>query len=309
MRAPEYLKMILALVLLALIAVLPAAAQTETETEQSAATEEGGTTSLWMVKGEKNTVYIAGSYHMLKKESYPLPDAFDAAYEGSQVIAFEANLDELKDPELAQNIVLAKGLYPEGVSLKQALPAELYEQLWQATSDAGMDIEKMQRLKPWIIALQLASTELSNAGYKPEYGVDYHYFEKAKMEEKEQVFFETAEFQIDLFAGLGDKLEQEMLARTLSELDQVKVMADEMRAAWRTGDVESLDSLMLDQFKEFPRLQSRLLTQRNKNWVPLIEEMMAREENCLVIVGTLHLIGNKSVIEYLRANGHEVVQM
>jgi uncharacterized protein YbaP (TraB family) len=309
MKLSFYLRASCAVFLSAVIGLSPVPLSAETQPEKKAEKEEATKTSLWMLESENNRVYLLGSLHFLKEESYPLPEAIDAAYKDSKVLVFEADLEELKDPGLAQEIVLSKGLYAEGTTLKQTLPEDLYNQLWEAVSDAGLPMEQMQRMKPWICSLQLAATELSLAGYKPEYGVDHHFMDLAKKDEKEQVFLETAEYQVNLLADLDGQLQEDMLRQTLAELDQIEMMADVLRAAWREGDAEKLDELMLDQFADYPRLQSRLITRRNQNWIPKIEELMQRDENILIVVGSLHLVGKKGVLEYLKAKGHEPVQL
>jgi uncharacterized protein YbaP (TraB family) len=319
MRSPDYFKILCALTLFALVSVLPAdlPAQTEMAEETATApapktaatTEEAVHTSVWKIQGEKSAVYLLGSVHVLKEESYPLPEAMEAAYKDCQVVAFEADLDEMKDQGKVQDLVLSRGLYPEGVTLSQALPEETYNKLLAATTKAGLPMAQIERLKPWILSIQLTATELNAAGYKQEYGVDHHFFEQAKADEKERVHFETIEYQINLLAGMSDQLQGEMLSQSLDELDQIPVMADVLRKAWREGDAEKLDEILEEQFKDYPKIKSKLLTQRNRRWVPEIEKLLAREENCLVVVGTLHMVGKKGVVQMLRDKGHEITQM
>jgi uncharacterized protein YbaP (TraB family) len=300
--------------LFALVLALPAGlgaetqAEIQTETQTTAAAAETTRHSLWMVETEQNRIYLLGSLHVLKKESYPLPEAVEKAYLESPVVVFEADVDELNDPSLAQTLI-AKGLYPEGVTLQDALPEDLYDELWGAVSKAGLDMKQVERMKPWLCSLQLASVELDAAGFKPKYGVDNHFFERAKEDEKERIYLETAEYQLDLLSNLSKPLQEELLAQTLQELDQIKTVATEMQSAWRAGEVERLEQLMLESFEEYPKLRGRLLTRRNRNWIPEIEKLMTRDEDCLVVVGTLHLIGEKSVVSLLREKGYEVVQL
>jgi len=321
MRSSDYFKLFFALSLFALIAVFPTGLPAQTETaEEMATTEETAPaskevaeaathTSLWKIQGEKNAVYLLGSVHVLKEESYPLPAAMEAAYKDCQVVAFEADLDEMKDQGKVQELVFSRGLYPEGVTLSQALPEDVYNKLLDATTKAGLQMAQIERLKPWILSIQLSASELNAAGYKQEYGVDHHFFEQARTDEKEGVYFETIEYQINLLAGMNDQLQIEMLSQSLDELEQIPVMADVLRKAWREGDAEKLNELMTEQFKDYKRVKSKLLTQRNRKWVPEIEKLLVREENCLVVVGALHLVGTKGVVQMLQDKGHEITQL
>src|SRR2546426_12795134 len=49
--------------------------------------------SLWKVQGKENAVFLLGSIHVLKKESYPLPFPIEAAYTNSSITVFETDID------------------------------------------------------------------------------------------------------------------------------------------------------------------------------------------------------------------------
>ena len=68
-------------------------------------------------------------------------------------------------------------------------------------------------------------------------------------------------------------------------------------------------SFLLESFKDYPELLNQLIVQRNKNWVPKIEEFLNHKGNVLVVVGAAHLIGNRGVIEMLRQKGYVVEQL
>jgi uncharacterized protein YbaP (TraB family) len=82
-----------------------------------------------------------------------------------------------------------------------------------------------------------------------------------------------------------------------------------MVAAWRDGELESLSAELLEEFAGFPGLYESLVTKRNSDWVPQLEQMLAGERRHLVVVGALHLVGPDSVIEQLRARGHRVERL
>tara|TARA_B100002003_G_scaffold46025_1_gene41387 strand:+ start:574 stop:735 length:162 start_codon:yes stop_codon:yes gene_type:complete len=52
-----------------------------------------------------------------------------------------------------------------------------------------------------------------------------------------------------------------------------------------------------------------LLIQRNKNWLPAIEEMLTTAQTEFVLVGTMHLSGKDSVLDMLRDKGYKVSQV
>jgi uncharacterized protein len=48
---------------------------------------------------------------------------------------------------------------------------------------------------------------------------------------------------------------------------------------------------------------------RNRHWLPQIELLLRGDENCLVVVGALHLVGKGGLLETLRRDGHAAQQL
>jgi uncharacterized protein YbaP (TraB family) len=84
---------------------------------------------------------------------------------------------------------------------------------------------------------------------------------------------------------------------------------DNLIEAWRRGDVEFLQSGMLDDLEDHPELNKALVTDRNARWVGRIEGLLDDKDDYLIIVGALHLVGENGVPEQLRANGRNVQQL
>src|SRR5215467_8851196 len=76
--------------------------------------------SLWKVQGKKNTVYLLGSIHLLKKENYPLPAAMESAFTNCAIVVFEADLSAAEDLTVAMSL-MSKSQLPEGQTLKDIL--------------------------------------------------------------------------------------------------------------------------------------------------------------------------------------------
>ena len=50
---------------------------------------------LWRVQSKGSTAYVLGSIHLLKKDVYPLSRTIENAFEKSDVLAVEANIDDI----------------------------------------------------------------------------------------------------------------------------------------------------------------------------------------------------------------------
>ena len=78
---------------------------------------------LWSFKTDQNTIYLLGSMHLFKKESYPMPLAIQRAYADSRKLVFETDMKKMADPAM-QAMLLVMGMYPPDQNLFQDLPEE-----------------------------------------------------------------------------------------------------------------------------------------------------------------------------------------
>ena len=60
--------------------------------------------------------------------------------------------------------------------------------------------------------------------------------------------------------------------------------------------------------KDFPDTYQNFIVKRNKAWVPQIEAMIKAKEIEMILVGVLHLAGEDSVLNQLKALGYKIEQ-
>ncbi len=94
-----------------------------------------------------------------------------------------------------------------------------------------------------------------------------------------------------------------MLKEDLAEADQMAVVMDRLTRSWSSGDVADLAAYFDDVTKDDPRLQKKIVTDRNAAWVPKIRAIMGKPGTYLVVVGTGHLVGPESLIALLQKAG------
>ncbi len=262
---------------------------------------------LWSIQTQSNNVYLLGSLHVLKQDSYPLAAAIESAFANSQRIVFETDIGAMQDPSM-QGKMLALGMYPEGQNLFQNLAGNTRQQLKKKLSELGLPPEAFARFKPWFVALTLTTVELQRLGYNPLYGIDVYFFNKAKNGGKEIGFLEDPEYQINLLGNMTDTNQKDFLNQTLKDLELVSELAGDLVKNWKTGNADELHKLLHKSFKNYPDLNDRLLIQRNLKWVKEVEHAMGKNKNVLFVVGAGHLVGPESVVDLLRKKGYEVKQ-
>ena len=263
---------------------------------------------LWQVETPLNrAVFLLGSLHVLKSDTYPLANAINEAYSLSQEVVFETDLAAMMDPAIQAKMV-AMGLYPEGQTLFQNISDEMRSALKKKMADLGMAMAHFGRFRPWFMAVTLTALELQRLGFSPEYGIDVHFYGRAGSDQKEIGYLEPVDFQLDLLGKMNEQDQNAFLGQTLNDLDVAAQMADDMLKSWQKGDVDNLYAVLFKSFEGYPQIENRLLGQRNLVWVKKIEEMMAEDKNIFIIVGAGHLIGPGSVVALLKEKGYKVKQ-
>jgi uncharacterized protein YbaP (TraB family) len=263
--------------------------------------------TLWQVRAGENTLYLLGSLHVLKKDSYPLPPLMEEIYIASDAVVFETDMDEMDTPAMQKKIV-NYGRLPAGKTLQQQLSAPTWQLLLQEMAKLKIPEEKVRQMKPWLCALTLTVTDLERLGFLAEYGLDEHFYARAKQDKKKIIPLESVDFQLSLFYSQSRHEQEEFLMQTLTDLQAADALSGEMESAWKNGDGDKLYSLIAKSFAGYPKQYKRLVLQRNKNWLPVLEKILKRDQVTLVVVGAGHLVGPGSVVDLLRRKGYLVVQ-
>lgn len=263
---------------------------------------------LWKVQSDKNTIYILGSIHFMKKENYPLKTAVEQAFESVNKLVFEIDLQSA-EPEKMQGIMLQQGINRGGKNLQDVVSKGTYSLVAQRVKEMGLDIRALASFKPWVVALTLTSFKLQQLGFDPKYGVDRYFFDRAQAANKQIIGLETFEYQFSLLDQLSPRIQELMLLQTLKELDVLDKGLNLLVRSWLSGGSQELEGLMLGSFKEYPELYQRIILDRNQRWLSQIEKFLSQGEVYMVVVGAGHLVGKGSVIELLRERGYRIEQL
>ena len=263
---------------------------------------------LWSVETPTNTVYLLGSIHMLEAEDYPLAQPIEAAFQDAENIVFEVDFASLSSPE-ATAIVHEKALPDSDQErLQTALSPESYALAQAAAAEIGLPLENFNNLEPWFFSITLTVLKLMQLGFSGEYGVDAFLFQQAVNSGKEIIALETVEEQMGIFDNLPIETQNALVEQTVAELESLEASFEDIRTAWKMGDVEAMETFILADLEAYPDIQTALFTQRNQNWLAQIAPMLTQTEDYLVVVGAGHLIGETGLVQQLQANGYTVEQ-
>lgn len=276
--------------------------------EKPTTSQEPQLACVWKIQGSRNTVYIAGSVHLLRQEDYPLPSAYDIAYEDSSRLFFEIDMEEMNDPKTIKRMQKL-GTYSSRDSLRRHVSPGTFRLLAAHLTSRGLPTLLFEQMKPGLLSINLSSMEAMRMGARADLGLEVKYHQKSLKDGKPSAGLETVEFQVTLFDKLNDREQDRMLRATLEKIDDMQKILKGLIDAWKVGDTKKMDKLLNEEFMEDPKLKSLLIDKRNQSWIPKIEQAFLGSENVLFIVGTGHLIGKGSVIDLLQKRGYVPLQM
>src|SRR5687767_11468766 len=263
---------------------------------------------LWKVEdGKGASAYLLGSLHVLTADAYPLPAPIDKAFAESKTLVEEVDLDEMNDPMLMM-AALSKAMLTDGKTLDQLISAQTYAEVQKRAEAFGLPMMALQRMKPWLVAVTLMAPTLQSVGFKPELGIDRHFFDRAKEKGLKRQALETLAYQLDRFDQMSAKLQEDLLETTIEDLDTQVTGVKDMVRAWSSGDLATMEKMMLTALNESPELYQRLLLERNQNWVPHVERCLSERAGCFIVVGAAHLVGKDGLPALLSKKGYKVTQ-
>jgi uncharacterized protein YbaP (TraB family) len=232
---------------------------------------------LWVAKNEHATVYLFGTVHLLPSDTNWQSPALDKALDESQRLSIEV----VDDDSASMQALLMQ----HGVDLSESLSSKLDEkdrgELEKAAEAAKLPggIAVLERMRPWLAALELTMAPLMQAGLDPNQGVDKLLKTRMQQAGKPIDGLETA-------------------------VADGPVKLHELIDAWRNGDTDAIAKIEDEDLrKDSPMLYQTLIVERNQAWAKTIAERMQQPGVSFVAVGAGHLAGPDSLQEQLRKLG------
>jgi uncharacterized protein YbaP (TraB family) len=260
---------------------------------------------LWSVSDADNTVYLLGSFHALRASDYPLAPAVDAAFADAERVAFELSPEDMDSPTLAPMMIAAAAL-PPGRDLRSTLTPQTWAKLEAYSAERGLPLAGFAGTEPWFVALVVSMTEMQRMGLDPAQGLDRHLIARATQAGKKTQGLETAAEQIGALDSMTPAEQQQALDEALADAADFRTEMDALHDKWRRGDAEGLEALMgADMRAHYPQLYQRIDVDRNNAWLPKLRAMLddEHEDDALVVVGSLHLLGDDGLVALLRKQG------
>lgn len=290
----QFRSKILYLILLAVVYV-PAQAQDDINAKPA----------VWLVEQDDAKLYMLGSVHLLPDNVNWYEGLVEQIVGQGDEVVFEVHLTPQKEAQSVQ-IVMENGLFTNGDTLKNHLNDDHYNNLVLTTQSLGLSAATISSFKPWYASLLLSVSAITQQGWDPESGVDKYIEDVASGAGIKISELETVQSQMATLYDHPLDVQTAMLKDTLEQLKNIREITLEMVDAWASGDLERMNTAFLKPMKEQEELYAKLVVQRNRNWIPVIEGLLKKDQTTLVVAGVAHFIGDDGVVRMLEKKGYEV---
>lgn len=273
---------------------------------------------FWRVQSPTATVYLLGSIHYADASFYPLRDTIMAAFDASQALVVEVDINAI-DPREYQQLMATKGMYAGNETLRDHVSAKTYTRLQRALEKLGLPIASVEKQKPGMVAMLLTSLLVQRMGYSAELGIDQHFLSAAHDPDKrkQKTILELESFQAQMKLLLDMPKPELLLQSTLDSVEEAEQLVDELITTWKRGNVERMEALLiseaLEAYPEFSELYEALFYRRNATMLKKINSYLSttnkQRNSYFVVVGAGHLMGERGIVQMLEKQGYRTERL
>jgi uncharacterized protein YbaP (TraB family) len=264
----------------------------------------GAEPALWKVTGGKSTVYLFGSVHLLPEGGFTVGGDLEDALEDADRVCLEID-PGATDEAATASVTLARAVDPDGRDLFELLGDDA-DRAREKAADAGIPLDALAMFEPWFAGMMVSVMALQSHGYDAQHGVEQVIEAAAKEAGKARCGLETLDGQLGMLDGLSADLQKEILMQSIDEASDIEAKVEPMVSAWRAGDERGLERSAEDDFDGYPELAQVLIYDRNARWAGQVSDMLAGDEDVLLVVGAMHLVGDRGLPALLEKRGFRV---
>ena len=254
---------------------------------------------LWQIQGKnlKNSSYLFGTIHMICPEDFIMSDSIKSSFARSEKIYLEIDMD---DPAMTMKTLQLAMMKDK--SLKDLMSKEDYARLDKFMQDSvGMPLTIFNKMKPFTL-MSILYTKVLPCEKMESY--EQSFMTMAQQQKKEILGLEKLEDQFAVFDKIPDSAEVRMILEMIDDFGAQQKEFTKMTEAYKRKDLDDL-SKMINASPDMAGYENLLLVNRNKNWIPVMENAMAAQSTFFA-VGAGHLPGQDGVISLLRKAGYTV---
>ena len=254
---------------------------------------------LWEISGNglQQPSYLYGTIHLICKDDYFMSNVVKQKFSSAQQVFLEMDMD---DPKMQMKMMKLAAL-PSGQSLKKIFGDSFPMVDSFFKEKAGMGLIVFNGFKPMMVMSMLTLKMLPCTETE---SYENNFIALAKEQKKDIQGLETIEDQMQVFDNIPDSIEAANIIKMVKEFNEQSKQFADMVKVYKQQNIQEL----FQQIHSSPDLmnaQDDLLTKRNKNWIPVMENAM-KQGSGFFAVGAGHLGGDIGLITLLRKAGYKV---
>lgn len=262
---------------------------------------------LWKIEREgiAEPSYLFGTIHMIPKEDYFLPSGLEEAFNKSNDVVFEIDLDEMSGIGTLMGM-LSNLMMKDGMTISKLLTKEEYREVAAYFENMGLPMMMLDKVKPMFLSM-LAEVNMDPASLQSDEIKSYEMelYQKAQDSKKDVGGLETMKYQMSLFDSIPYKDQALMLLDAVRGTSMESDLFEKTVALYKTQNIEAMVEMVDDGSAGSSNFEDVLLNNRNHNWIPVMSKMMTTGP-VFFAVGAGHLAGESGVINLLKKQGYKL---
>lgn len=255
---------------------------------------------LWEVSGNglKTPSYIYGTIHLIESDFFSVSSQTDSVFNLCSQLALEIKLD---DPTILPTFQ-KWSILPDSKLLSNYCDSIAFNKIKTYFLDSlQVDIMTMLNVKPFLLTQLQVSHQTK--GDQNSYDM-YFYMQGIKMH-KNILGLELLAAQLHVFDSIPYTEQLEWIAIGIDAIEDNNATNEKMISAYLNGDLNALDNLINNNSPEITKYKNLFLTDRNKNWIPVIRKYIS-ENPTFIAVGAGHLAGEDGILQLLINEGYTI---
>jgi len=261
---------------------------------------------LWQLEKDGRSGWLYASIHLGRPE-WLIPGArLQAALASSDTLALELDLSNVQ--------VLQALMRPVPGRPSPTLPAELQSRMQALARRTCTDLTPYAQLHPVLQVGQLLAQSARGDGLGAEFGQEMGLMIQARLRGLQLAGLESPALQLQALIPADRQEALEEVRESLRQLEspEARLQTRRLAEAWAQGDLRTLETY--EQWCDCVHTAAdraalkRTIADRNPGMAEGIAKLHGKGRRLLVAVGALHMTGEGSLLEALRARGFRVTQ-
>lgn len=252
---------------------------------------------LWEVTGNglSQPSYIVGTFHILCSKDFDVKPKVLKALDQSENFVMEINYTDPGEMKSLQK------MYQNDKKISDQLSSAEAQELNKILADYGTNLEKINHSSPQALYALLSMKAIPC----PQTEIKMYELELLQKAVQGKKNIKGLEKVDDQMKSINTAYDLKSIIAQLKMSKEYEDLFKKMIAAFKNEDAQALYTLFKDERFMNAKQEKAMLTDRNKNWVQIMPEMM-KTGSSFFAVGGSHLMGENGIIPLLQAKGYTI---